>query len=93
MINGKQKWTVSEPQIFFTPVRMHTHMMKEWLHCIWYDRHVKLQWVDVIKLWFRIWTNGYGKEVGMSVKASLTAEDVLGKKKKKKNKEREKSKL
>ena len=45
-----------------------------------YDKHVKLQWVDVVKLWFRIWTNAYGKEVGMSVKAGLTAEDVLGQK-------------
>ena len=63
---------------------MHAHTWwKNDYTALQYDKHVKLQWVDVIKLRFRIWTNAYGKEVGMSVKAGLTAEDVLGKTKQK----------
>ena len=62
----------------------HTHTHTQWKNdyytVLQYDKHVKLQWVDVVKVWFRIWTNAYGKEVGMSVKAGLTAEDVYGKK-------------
>ena len=55
---------------------------KERIITLYYNmtKHVKLQWVDVIKLWF----------MEMSVKAGLTAEDVLGKKKKKKFRERSK---
>ena len=85
MINGKQKWTMCEQKNIIythTHTHAHTHTHTRWKNdytVLQYDKHVKLQWVDVIKLWLRIWTNAYGKEVGMSVKAGLTAEDVLGK--------------
>jgi len=80
MINGKQKWTVCEQKKYclLTNARTHDERMITLYSVLQYDKHVKLQWVDVIKLWFRRWTNAYGKEVGMSEKAGLTAEDVLG---------------
>ena len=53
---------------------------------------MKLQFaISVGVIWFRTWTKAYGKQVGMTVKAGLSAEDAPSKNKNK-NKKRAREK-
>ena len=52
----------------------HTHTQKNDYTVLEYVK----QWVDII--WCRIWGKAFGKQVGMTVKAGLSAEDVRGQK-------------